>query len=48
MNPDCALVTTAFQIINGPENGHVATKARCEIRDDPMDVQGFRVGVVLA
>ena len=39
MNPDCALVATAFQIINGSENGHVATKAWREIGYHPMDMQ---------
>ena len=47
MNPDRAFVTTAFQIVNGSENSHVATEARCEIGDDPMDVQRFGLGIVL-
>ena len=45
MNPDCAFVTTAFQIINRSENGHMATEARREIGYDPMDVQRFGVGI---
>ena len=47
MNPDRALVATAFEIINGSENGHVAAEARREIGDDPMDVQRFGVDVAL-
>ena len=46
MNPDCALVSTAFQIINGSENGHVATKSWREIGDDPMDVKRLRIDVI--
>ena len=47
VNPDCALVTTALQIVNSSENGHVAAEAGREIGDDPMDVQRFGVDVVL-
>ena len=47
MNPDCAFVTTAFQIINGSENGHMATEARRKIGYDPMDVQRFGVDIAI-
>ena len=47
MNPDCAFVPTAFQVINGSENGHVTTKPWCEIGNHPMDVQGLWVDVAL-
>ena len=47
MNPDCAFVATAFKIINGSENGHVATEARREMGYDPMDVEGFGVDIAL-
>ena len=39
MNPDCTFVSTAFQVINDSENGHVATKAGGEIGYHPMDMQ---------
>ena len=47
MNPDGALMTTAFQIINGSKDGHMATKAWCEVGDHPMDMKRFGIGVVL-
>ena len=45
MDPDCALVATTFQIFDCSENGHVASKARREIGDDPMNVKRFCVDV---
>ena len=38
MNPDCAAMAAALQEINCPENGHMAAKARREVRDDPMNI----------
>ena len=39
VNPDGAVVTTAFQVVNGPKNGHMSTQSWGEMRDDPMNIQ---------
>ena len=47
MHPDGAVVATALQKVDCSEDGHVATEAWCEIRNDPVNVESFALSVVL-
>ena len=40
-------MTTSLEEVDCSEDGHVAAKARCEVGNNPMNMQGIAVGVLV-